>query len=66
MTTCDICDTRRGKMREDGIVRCSACNDRRPVREPLSEECPRCGTTVEQVLWGHTNCPACGLHWECC
>lgn len=64
--TCDICDTRRGRMRDDGIVRCRECNDRRPVKEPLAEECPRCGAIVEKVLWGHTNCPTCGLHWECC
>lgn len=28
--------------------------------------CPRCGQKIEQIIWGKTNCPRCGLHFECC
>lgn len=30
------------------------------------ERCPRCGYRVEEILWGSTDCPNCGLHFECC
>jgi len=30
------------------------------------EACPRCGETVDMIVWGQTNCPRCGLHFECC
>jgi len=30
------------------------------------EACPRCGERIEVVIWGQTNCPRCGLHFECC
>ncbi len=30
------------------------------------ERCPRCGFEIENILWGKTNCPNCGLHFECC
>lgn len=28
--------------------------------------CPRCGMVINSILWGNTNCPNCGLHFECC
>jgi hypothetical protein len=28
--------------------------------------CPRCGQKMEAIVWGQTNCPRCGLHFECC
>jgi hypothetical protein len=28
--------------------------------------CPRCGQKIEEIIWGNTNCPRCGLHFECC
>jgi uncharacterized Zn finger protein (UPF0148 family) len=28
--------------------------------------CPRCGEPIEELVWGQTNCPRCGLHFECC
>jgi diamine N-acetyltransferase len=28
--------------------------------------CPRCGETVGEIRWGQTDCPRCGLHFECC
>lgn len=58
MTTCDICDTRRGKMREDGIVRCNDCQGRRQVREPIEESCRRCGGIVDKIISDY--CPTCG------
>ena len=30
------------------------------------ESCPRCGLKITEILWGKTNCPNCGLHFECC
>jgi hypothetical protein len=30
------------------------------------DTCPRCGSFVGKIIWGHTNCPSCGLHFECC
>ena len=30
------------------------------------ERCPRCGFVVEEIRWGQTDCPNCGLHFECC
>ncbi len=30
------------------------------------EACPRCGEPVAEIIWGQTNCPRCGLHFECC
>jgi hypothetical protein len=30
------------------------------------ERCPRCGLKIEKILWGKTDCPNCGLHFECC
>jgi transposase len=30
------------------------------------ETCPRCGSFVGKIIWGQTNCPNCGLHFECC
>ena len=30
------------------------------------DACPRCGEPVETIVWGQTNCPYCGLHFECC
>ncbi len=30
------------------------------------EFCPRCGVGMDEILWGNTNCPNCGLHFECC
>jgi hypothetical protein len=35
-----------------------------PLRD--LEACPRCGFLIQQILWGRTNCPNCGLHFECC
>ena len=63
---CDICGTKRGKMRRDGIIRCVNCNRVKQEQKPLEEYCPRCGNVVNNVLWGHTNCSSCGLHFECC
>jgi transposase len=28
--------------------------------------CPRCGYFIGTITWGKTNCPNCGLHFECC
>lgn len=28
--------------------------------------CPRCGQKIAEIIWGSTNCPRCGLHFECC
>ena len=28
--------------------------------------CLRCGQPIEEIIWGITNCPRCGLHFECC
>jgi transposase len=28
--------------------------------------CPRCGEKIAEIIWGKTNCPRCGLHFECC
>jgi hypothetical protein len=28
--------------------------------------CPRCGEKIPEIIWGQTNCPRCGLHFECC
>lgn len=28
--------------------------------------CPRCGEKIAEIIWGQTNCPSCGLHFECC
>jgi hypothetical protein len=39
-------------------------NDR-PIPYDL-DACPRCGYRLEAILWGWTNCPECGLHFECC
>ena len=30
------------------------------------ERCPRCGLQIENIVWGRTDCPNCGLHFECC
>jgi len=30
------------------------------------EACPRCGESIDTIVWGQTNCPRCGLHFECC
>jgi hypothetical protein len=30
------------------------------------DACPRCGELLDGILWGQTNCPRCGLHFECC
>ena len=30
------------------------------------EACPRCGYPLPEIVWGQTNCPRCGLHFECC
>lgn len=30
------------------------------------EACPRCGERIHDLVWGQTNCPRCGLHFECC
>lgn len=30
------------------------------------EACPRCGEPIDRIVWGLTNCPRCGLHFECC
>ncbi len=30
------------------------------------DACPRCGSFVGTIIWGQTNCPNCGLHFECC
>jgi len=30
------------------------------------ERCPRCGLPIENIMWGKTDCPNCGLHFECC
>jgi hypothetical protein len=30
------------------------------------DTCPRCGSFVGLIIWGNTNCPLCGLHFECC
>jgi DNA-directed RNA polymerase subunit RPC12/RpoP len=30
------------------------------------KECPRCGQKIDDILWGQTNCPRCGFHFECC
>ncbi len=30
------------------------------------QECPRCWLRIERIVWGRTNCPGCGLHFECC
>jgi ribosomal protein S27AE len=30
------------------------------------ERCPRCGELIADLIWGKTNCPRCGLHFECC
>jgi hypothetical protein len=30
------------------------------------EACPRCGQKIEKIIWGQTNCPRCGLHFEWC
>jgi hypothetical protein len=30
------------------------------------EACPRCGKFIGTIIWGQTNCPNCGLHFECC
>jgi hypothetical protein len=37
-----------------------------PPLPPDLEACPRCGEPVEVIIWGQTNCPTCGLHFECC
>jgi hypothetical protein len=36
------------------------------IKFSSAETCPRCGTKIEEVIWGKTNCPNCGLHFECC
>lgn len=41
--------------------------DREQAVEPQDlERCPRCGFVVKEIRWGQTNCPNCGLHFECC
>lgn len=30
------------------------------------ERCPRCGFRIATIRWGQTDCPNCGLHFECC
>jgi hypothetical protein len=30
------------------------------------QACPRCGIFIGTIIWGQTNCPNCGLHFECC
>jgi uncharacterized protein (UPF0212 family) len=38
-----------------------------PDDAPLDlEACPRCGEKIDRIIWGQTNCPNCGLHFECC
>jgi uncharacterized protein (UPF0212 family) len=39
--------------------------DRKDIGLDL-EACPRCGEHLDQIVWGQTNCPNCGLHFECC
>jgi len=36
-----------------------------PAKTDL-DACPRCGEPVGVIIWGQTNCPRCGLHFECC
>ncbi len=37
------------------------------INEPTDlDACPRCGEPIEDLVWGQTNCPRCGLHFECC
>jgi uncharacterized protein (UPF0212 family) len=41
----------------------------KPISSPAEmdlDACPRCGEPVETIIWGQTNCPRCGLHFECC
>jgi hypothetical protein len=27
------------------------------------DRCPRCGWQIGEILWGHTDCPNCGLRY---
>jgi hypothetical protein len=38
----------------------------KPVPPKDLDTCPRCGSFVGKIIWGQTNCPKCGLHFECC
>ena len=38
--------------------------DAPPPRDLVA--CPRCGSFIGTIIWGKTNCPKCGLHFECC
>jgi hypothetical protein len=41
----------------------------KPTEAPAETDldaCPRFGEPVEAIIWGQTNCPRCGLHFECC
>jgi hypothetical protein len=40
-------------------------SDRKITPKDL-DTCPRCGSFIGKIIWGHTNCPVCGLHFECC
>ncbi|HLE13563.1 MAG TPA: hypothetical protein VI776_02360 [Anaerolineales bacterium] len=38
-----------------------------PIQSPSDlDACPRCGEPIALIVWGQTNCPRCGLHFECC
>jgi uncharacterized protein (UPF0212 family) len=37
-----------------------------PSPPPDLDACPRCGQPIDEIIWGQTNCPNCGLHFECC
>ncbi len=39
-----------------------------PENDPPQDldACPRCGYSLRDIRWGQTNCPNCGLHFECC
>jgi hypothetical protein len=39
-------------------------DDPNPPRD--LDACPRCGLEIDEIIWGKTNCPGCGLHFECC
>jgi hypothetical protein len=37
-----------------------------PYPDRELDACPRCGERIATIVWGQTNCPRCGLHFECC
>jgi hypothetical protein len=41
-------------------------HDDDPPLPPDLDACPRCGEPVAIIIWGQSNCPTCGLHFECC